>query len=162
LIIVICVDDIIISICSLTTIQCFKTHFTDYFNITDLGELRYVLRILVEYDCTNCLIYLSQESYLKQVLKYFGIANTYLVFIFFTVGTMLSILQSLQTLEDLCKFWEYSNRIHYLSLVGSLLYAIQNWPNIQFGSNSSISHFQLAKHILYYLKGTLNLKLVLD
>jgi len=148
LIIVIWVDDIIISSCSLATIQCFKTYFSSHFNITDLGELRYILRILVEYDCTNCLIYLSQESYLKQVLKYFGMANAYLVSTSFTVGTMLFILQSPQTLEDLCKFWEYSNRIHYLSLVGSLVYTIQNWPNIQFevekiaqfGDNPSISY----------------------
>ena len=27
----------------------------------------------------NCLVYLSQESYLKQVLKHFGMANAYLV-----------------------------------------------------------------------------------
>jgi len=75
-------------------------------------------------------------------------ANAYLVSTSFTVGTMLFILQSPQTLEDLCKFWEYSNRIHYLSLVGSLVYTIQNWPNIQFevekiaqfGDNPSISY----------------------
>ena len=40
----------IISSCNHTAIQCFKTHFLGHFNITDLKELRYILKILVKYN----------------------------------------------------------------------------------------------------------------
>jgi len=122
----------IISSHYLTTIQYFKTYFSGYFDITDLRELRYVLEILVEHNYTNHLIYLFQEFYLKQVLKYFGIANAHLVSTSFVVETVLSFLQSLQTLKDLYKFQKYSNRIYYLFLVDSVLYTMQTYSNIKF------------------------------
>jgi len=70
------------------------------------------------------------------------------------------------------KLNEYSNfsgGIYYLSLVGSLLYATQTHPDIQFSvnlitqfsRNSGIPHLEAAKHILYYLKGTQDFSLVL-
>ena len=123
----------IISSHYLTTIQYFKTYFLSHFDITDLRELRYVLvGILVEYNYTNHFIYLPQESYLNQVLKHFGMVNAYLVLTSFVVETILFILQSLQTLEDLYKFQKYSNRIHCLFLVDSVLYTMQTHSNIQF------------------------------
>jgi len=58
--------------------------------------------------------------------------------------------------------------MHYLFLVGSLLFAMQTRPNIQyvglvaqFGANSDIAHLEVAKHILRYLKDTTDYCLVL-
>lgn len=67
------------------------------------------------------------------------------------------------------KYREFANGIHYLSLIGSLLYATQTCPDIQFAicqivqfsGNPGIPHPQAAKHLLWYLRGTLGLKLVL-
>ena len=106
----------IISSYKLGSIVCFKLQFGEYFKLIDLGELRYMLSILVEYDCANHLIYISQESYLKQVLKYFGISNLH------SVSTPLAV----------SKYKEFANGIHYLSLIGSLLYATQTHPDIQY------------------------------
>ena len=64
---------------------------------------------------------------------------------------------------------EYTDNIHYLSLIGSLLYATQTQSDIQFavnliaqfGGNLGVAYLKVAKCILYYLKGTTNFGLVL-
>jgi len=64
---------------------------------------------------------------------------------------------------------KYAGNIHYLSLVRSLFYMTQTWPDIQFvvnliaqfGGNSGVVHLETAKHILCYLKGIINFGLVL-
>jgi len=71
-------------------VATFKVQFGDYFKITNFRELRYVLGILIEYDHTNQLIYLSQKSYFKQVLKHYGIINIYPVLTSLSVETQLS------------------------------------------------------------------------
>jgi len=66
-IIVIWVDDIITSDYSLIIINYFKVQFSSHydFKITDLGELRYVLRTIFKYVQANYFIYLSQELYFQ-------------------------------------------------------------------------------------------------
>jgi len=67
----------------------------------------------------------------------------------------------------------YARDIHYLFLVGSLLFATQTWPNIQFAQfaiklvvqfseNPGIAYLKAAKRILYYLKGIVNLNHILE
>ena len=61
------------------------------------------------------------------------------------------------------------NGLYYLEIVGTLLYATQTHPDIQytisivlqFGSNPGKPHLEAAKHILCYLKGTADLRLTL-
>jgi len=63
----------------------------------------------------------------------------------------------------------FSRGIYYLSLVGSLLYATQTRPDIQFfvnliaqfSGNPGIPHLEAAKRILRYLKSTQEFSLVL-
>ena len=45
------------------------------FDITDLGELKFMLGILVTCDHTNWLIFLSQSVYIYQVLTCFGMQD---------------------------------------------------------------------------------------
>ena len=89
LIIVILVDDIIISSHKLGSIVCFKSWFGEHFELTDLDELKYMLGIFVEHNYANCLIYISQESYLKQILKYFCMFILHPVSISLTIGSTL-------------------------------------------------------------------------
>jgi len=81
----------------------------------------------------------------------------------------LSSLQSPQTEAEKHAYKGYAQDMHYLSLVGSLLFAMQMRPDIQyavgliaqFGANPSVAHLETAKHILRYLKGTADYHLVL-
>jgi len=74
----------------------------------------------------------------------------------------LSISQSPITEEDHHKYISFAGGLRYLEIVGSLLYATQTRPDIQFsvslisqfGGNPGIPHLQASKHILRYLKGT--------
>ena len=82
----------------------------------------------------------------------------------------LSISQSPISEAEKQAYKEYAGHIHYLSLVRSLLFATQTWPDIQFavnliaqfGSNPGIAHLEAAKHILHYLKGIMDFGLVLE
>ena len=130
LIIVIWVDNIIISSHKLESIVYFKSQFGEYFELTDLGGLKYMLSILVEYNHTNCLIYISQESYLKQVLEIFGMSNSHSVSTPLAISSTLSLSQSPQSEEDINKYKEFAYSIHYLFLVGLLFYAIQTHLDI--------------------------------
>jgi len=91
------------------------------------------------------------------------------------VSTPLAVKHSLSTSQspsseaELNEYSNFSGGIHYLSLVGSLLYATQTRPDVQFSvnivaqfsGNPGIPHLEAAKHILCYLKGTQDFSLVL-
>jgi hypothetical protein len=76
----------------------------------------------------------------------------------------LSLSGSPTTSTEVEKYKEYSHGIHYLSLVGSLIFATQTRPDIQFAvglvvqfsKNPGIQHLSACKRILRYLKGTSN------
>jgi len=81
----------------------------------------------------------------------------------------LSTSQSPSSEMEQNEYLSFSGGIHYLSLVGSLLYATQTHPDIQFSvnliaqfsGNPGISHLEAVKRILHYLKGTQDFSLVL-
>ena len=88
----------------------------------------------------------------------------------FTVKHNLTLFQSPTTEAEKCAYKDYSGNLHYLSLVGSLLFVIQTRLDIQFAvdlvtqfsNNPRIAHLEAAKHILCYLKSTTNYNLVLE
>jgi len=81
----------------------------------------------------------------------------------------LSSSQSPQTEAEKHAYKSYAHDMHYLSLVGSLLFAMQTRPDIQyavglvaqFGANPGVAHLEATKRILRYLKGTADYHLVL-
>jgi len=91
------------------------------------------------------------------------------------VSTPLAVKHGLSTSlspsseAELNEYSNFSGGIHYLSLVGSLLYATQTRPDVQFSvnlvaqfsGNPGIPHLEAAKCILCYLKGTQDFFLVL-
>jgi len=82
----------------------------------------------------------------------------------------LFISQFLFSKTEQNEYSSFSEGIHYLFLVGSLLYATQTYLDIQFSvnliaqfsRNPSISYLEVTKCILYYLKGTQDFSLVLE
>jgi len=82
----------------------------------------------------------------------------------------LSSSQSPQTKAKKHAYKSYAQDTHYLSLMGSLLFATQMRPYIQyavglvaqFGANPGVAHLEAAKCILRYLKGTADYHLVLE
>jgi hypothetical protein len=140
----------------------FKNNLADHFEIMDLGELDYILGIQVTRNRADRKIYLDQTSYINKVLARFGMQDCHPVSTPLAVNHGLSLSQSPNTAEEQASYDKYTRGIHYLSIVGSLLFVTQTRPDIQFAvglvtqfsSNPGISHLAACKRILRYLKGT--------
>jgi len=103
-------------------ITSFKMALYNDFDITDLEELKFMLEILVTHDHANWLIFLSQSAYIYQVLTHFGMQDATSVSTPLGVKYNLSISQSPMSEAEKQAYKEYTGNIHYLFLVGSLLF----------------------------------------
>ena len=146
-----------------------KSFLSKDFEITDLGELKHILGILVSRDRSKHLIYLNQTAYIQRMIARFGMESSSPVSTPLAVKHDLSLSQSPSTEAEKQVYQDYAGDIPYLSLVGSLLFATQTCLDIQFavglivqfGSNPGIAHFKATKRVLRYLKGTADYNLVL-
>ena len=154
LLILVYVDDIAIAGPDGYYIISFKSFLGKDFEITNLGELKHMLGVLVTRDCLRHLIYLNQLAYIQRTITCFGLENS---------------TPSHTTEAEKRAFEDYAGDIYYLSLVGSLLFATQTRPDIQFAvglvaqfsNNPGIAHLEAEKRILCYLKSTVDYNLVL-
>jgi len=103
------------------------------------------------------------------MLVYFGMEDA------IPVSTLLAIKYDLLTVQSpviddkKAKYLNYAGDLHYLSIVGSLLFATQSQLDIQhaislvfyFGNNLGILHLEAAKQVLCYLKGIMEHGLIL-
>jgi transposase InsO family protein len=169
LIVLVYVDDMAVAGPDIHQINSFKKNLINDFDITDVGELKYMLGIQVIRNRPNRTIYLNQSAYIHKILARFGMHDSHPVSTPLTVNHNLSLSQCPSNSEELQKYNDYADGIHYLSLVGSLLFATQTRPDIQFAvglvaqfsKNPGIPHLAASKRILRYLKGTTNFHLVL-
>ena len=65
------VNDIIIARENVEEIISFKSKMSDNFNVTDLGEIHFVLGIKVTWNCSDQYIYLNQASYIDSIQNQF-------------------------------------------------------------------------------------------
>jgi len=169
LLILVYVDDIAITGPDGYHIISFKLFLGKDFEITDLGELKHMLGVLVTRDRSRRLIYLNQSAYIQRTITRFGLKNSTPVSIPLAVKHDLTLSQSPTTEAEKCAFEDYAGDTHYLLLVGSLLFATQTRPDIQFAvglvaqfsNNPGIAHLEAEKRILCYLKSTVDYNLVL-
>ena len=63
------VDDILLASSDVSLLQETKKYLSSNFDITDLGEVSYVLGIEIHRDRNNGVLGLSQNAYLEKVLK---------------------------------------------------------------------------------------------
>jgi len=157
------IDDMAVSGPNSHYIVSFKELLGNDFEITDLGKLKFMLGILITRDRHNCLIYLNQSAYISQILTRFGLQDATPVSTPLLVKHNLSTTQSPQSKAEKQAYKNYAGDIHYLSLVGSLLFATQTRPDIQFtvnlvaqfGDNPGIAHLEAANASYATLKAPL-------
>ena len=94
LIILVYVDDMAIAALGNMHIISFKMALHNDFDITDLEELKFMLGIFVTHNHANRLIFLSQSTYIYQVLTHFGMQDATSVSTPLGVKHNLSISQS--------------------------------------------------------------------
>jgi hypothetical protein len=153
--VVLYVDDLIITGSNLSQVYDFKKQLKKAFDITDLGLLHYFLGIQVWQEKDRIL--LSQPKYALDLLKKFKMENCKSAPTPIDAGTKLRSNSISEKFDGTL----------YRKLVGSLLYLTATRPDIayavgmvsRFMSDPHLEHWNAAKRILRYIKGTYNLGL---
>ena len=156
------VDDCIITATSITLIVDFKAQISEHVKITNLGELHWLLGIEIKCDHKHCTIHLSQHSYIDSILCRYGLQDLKPVSIPMDTNIQLTTAQSPSTTAEIAQM----HNIPYHEAIGSLMYtALGTCPDIAFAVQT-VSHFltkpgpahwKAIKQIFRYLKGTLDL-----
>ena len=151
LLVVVYVDDLVISGLDVSDINQFKQEMKKNFSMSDLGLLSYYLGIEVKQGGGG--ITLSQSSYALKIVEFAGMLN------YNPCATpMEARLKLSKKMED-----EVVNPTTYRSIIGSLRYIVNNRPDIAYSVGvvnrymeaPSKEDWAAVKHILRYLKGTI-------
>ena len=153
------VDNMLIISNSKSKLAKMKLNLTKYFKVKDLGEVKFLLGIEVTCDRKSGSLDLLQWVYVDQLLKQFSLQGVK------PASTPLS--SGIHLMQDDCPTTKEEKRdmtnVPYVSLIRALMCAaIGTQPNITFTvgalsrflSNPSRWHWNEAKHVLSYLKGT--------
>lgn len=155
LLVAVYVDDILIFGKNKSQINELKSSFHQRFQMTDIGKAHMYLGMQILRDRSKNTIYLDQQKYLNIVLEKFQ------------MNDCNPVCTPMETGLKLCKRTDMAppNEVEqYQRLIGCLEYAAcATRPDItfavhtlaQFASNPDVSHFNAAKRILRYLKGSM-------
>ena len=100
-------------------INDFKANISKNIEITDLGELHWLLGIEVKHDRQSRTIHLSQCLYLDSIIRCYGFQDLKLVSIPMDTNIRLTTAQSPSTTADFALMRD----VPYCEAVGSLMYA---------------------------------------
>src|SRR5271168_2704740 len=159
LIVLVHVDDCSIVGKTKALIARFKVEIAKFVEITDMGELHWILGIEVRRIREERKILLSQKSYIDSILRRYNFDDLKPVSTPMDPNTRLTSAQSPSTTEELGAM----RNIPYHEAVGSLMYAtLGTRPDIcfavqtvsRFNSKPGLAHWEAVKRIFRYLKGT--------
>ncbi|GLI63566.1 hypothetical protein VaNZ11_006559 [Volvox africanus] len=147
------VDDLLLACKSMAVIGQVKAQLLRAFAMRDLGETRFYLGFEIERDRTARTISVTQRRYISNILEKFGMKGAN------SRSTPMDANLRLTAEGD-----PLDTSVHpYSEVVGSLLYlAVCSRPDISFAVGSlarfmakpTINHWNAAKGVMRYLKGT--------
>ena len=135
-----------------------------HFQVHDLGDTSFLLGVHIQRERSKRTLTLSQHQYIVDLLQHYGMSDCVTVSTPLDPNCKLSKEQSPQDDKEKAAMRAYP----YAQLVGSLMYlAIATRPDISyavgllghFSANPGLPHWKAAKHLLRYLKGTMDMKL---
>ncbi|KAM6584466.1 hypothetical protein CsatB_011468 [Cannabis sativa] len=146
------VDDIVVTGNNNNKLKGFISELNRRFTLKDLGSLHYFLGIEVYRDVTG--LYLTQTKYIEDLLRRHNLTNLKPCPTPATAGRPMSITEG----ELL------SNPTIYRSVIGGLQYLSHTRPDISYAVNKlsqflkapTTVHWNGAKRVLRYLKGTMH------
>ncbi|CAG7852816.1 Retrovirus-related Pol polyprotein from transposon TNT 1-94 Includes: RecName: Full=Protease; Includes: RecName: Full=Reverse transcriptase; Includes: RecName: Full=Endonuclease [Serendipita indica DSM 11827] len=159
------VDGLILASMSHSAIHKVKEELKQCFKIHDQGQTTQILGIRLERDRTSRTIALSQPAYIQKLLEDYNMTDRTPSPTRMPDGLRLSAEMSPKTAEQK----ERMKSIPYREAVGRLLYlSIATRPDIsyavgvlcRYNSNPGEQHWNAVKHVLRYLKGSQDLKLI--
>jgi len=155
------IDDILLATNDLGLLSETKRFLSNNFEMKDMGETYYVIRIEIFRDRSQGLLGLSQNAYINKVLERFRMDKCSASPVPIQKGDKFSLMQCLK--NDLER--KHMENIPYASVVRSLMHAQTcTRPYISFAvdmfgryqSNLGLEHWKAAKKVLRYLQGTKN------
>jgi hypothetical protein len=131
----------------------------EHVEITDMGELHWLLGIKVKRNREERTISLSQRSYIDSITRRFGFEDLKPISTPMDPNVKLSTSQNASTAPE----FAVMRHIPYHEAVGALMYAMLGTrPDIsfatttvaKFSSNPGLPHWEAVKRIYRYLNGT--------
>ncbi|KAD3338048.1 hypothetical protein E3N88_33569 [Mikania micrantha] len=159
------VDDMLIACEDKRQIQIVKGVLMREFDMKELGSAKKILGMEIQRDRNKKLLYLSQSSYIRKVLKNYSMENCKPVMTPMAQHFKLSKSDCPVTVEEI----EEMQNVPYSNAVGSLMYLmVCTRPDIgyavslvsRFLSNPGKLHWGAVKWILRYLNGSKDLGLI--
>ena len=145
--------------------DCIVEVLSQHFKLRDLGPTTQLLGMDIHRDCPNHRLYLSQSQHIANLLQEHGLQDCKPVSTPLNPGSRLSTSISPQNDAEASEIHQYP----YISVVGSLMYLAVTTRSViayaarvlaRFNSNPDPAHWQAAKHVLHYLKGTMDHSIV--
>jgi hypothetical protein len=161
-VVVVHVDDCTIAAEKLESVVAFKAGVGKHVEVSDLGELHWLLGIEVKRDREARTLHLSQRAYIDSILRRYGLDELKPASTPMETTTHLTSMQSPTTTREIALMRD----IPYDAAVGSLMYcAIATRPDISFAvqsvsrftKNPGAAHWDAVKRIFRYLNGTRDL-----
>jgi hypothetical protein len=158
------VDDCTIAASEQRLVNDFKERLGKHVEVTDLGELHWMLGIEVKRDREAGTIHLSQSSYIDSILRRFNFTDLKPLSMPMDVQARLTLEQAPSTAAEFAAM----RNIPYREAVGALNWAaLATRPDIsfavstvaRFASNPGPAHWEAVKRIFRYLAGTRDLRL---
>ena len=152
------VDDLLIMWKSMPVLKQVKEQLQKRFKMKDLGTAIFLLGIELRRTANGDLL-LVQEKYAKEVVSKFGLVDCKPVSTPFEAGFVLDAEACPQSPMEI----ERMAGVPYRSLIGSLMYlAVCTRPDLAMGvstlssfcQNPGMEHWEAAKRLLRYVKGT--------
>jgi len=164
IIVILYVDDITMMGPSLKAIKWLKSCLHKRYEISDLGEISSYLGMRITRDRSKKRLEIDQAGYIKDVIDRFSMTDANPHNTPLPAGADVHLVKHAEEAsQDDIKL--------YQSLIGSLLYVqIGTRPDIsfavtrlaQYAANPSAQHIRLAKYVLSYLLGTVDMRLCYD
>ena len=141
-----------------------KSELVKRYEITDLGEISSYLGIRITRDRSTKRLDIDQSGYIKDLVDRFGMTDANPHNTPLPAGADVHLVKNTEQASE-------SEIKLYQSLIGSLLYVqIGTHPDIsfavsrlaQYAANPSNQHLRLAKYVLSYLSGTIDMRLCYD
>ena len=151
-------DDILLASSHMALLLETKKFLSSNFDMKDMGEASYVLGIEITRDRNKGMLGLSQKTYIKNVLKRYGMHKNEPKLALITQDKKFGSFQCPKNEYEL----EQMKSVPYASALGSIMYAqVCTRPDLalatgllgRFQSNLGKDHWKAIKRTLCYMQG---------
>ena len=157
------VDDSLVAGNNRVELDIFKNQLNEIFELKDCGPASYFLGFNIFRDRPHKRLWISQQHYLNDVLDRFGMKDCN--------PAILPLPSGFQPVPATDEEFASARDLDFPAIAGAVQYAATiTRPDLAYAANVlcrymskwSNTHYQAAKHLLRYIKGTVDLCLLWD